>query len=134
MVFKLTPFLKKKKKEIRIVYWLSNRLAGLSGKIATDVVTPKIKEIIALRGYNIRNSLRKIYCYKKFNLCLHCYSMFQRQIKMARKLGNVFINEDELIPVLVKASTEIDTCQMISCLQKYMEANCERGIGKRNGA
>ena len=33
--------------------------------------------------------------------------MFQRQLKMT--LGNVFINEDDLIPVLVKASTEIDT-------------------------
>ena len=46
---------------------------------------------------------------KKFNLCLHCYSMFQRQLKMALKIGNVFINEDDLIPVIVKASTEIDT-------------------------
>ena len=46
---------------------------------------------------------------KKFNLCLHFYSMFQRQLKMALKIGNVFINEDHLIPVIVKASTEIDT-------------------------
>ena len=28
---------------------------------------------------------------------------------MALKIGNVFINEDDLIPVIVKASTEIDT-------------------------
>ena len=35
--------------------------------------------------------------------------MFQRQLKMAFKIGNVFINEDDLIPVIVKASTEIDT-------------------------
>ena len=35
--------------------------------------------------------------------------MFQRQLKMALKIGNVFINEDDLIPVIVKASTEIDT-------------------------
>ena len=34
--------------------------------------------------------------------------MFQRQLKMALKIGNVFINEDDLIPVIVKASTEID--------------------------
>ena len=32
--------------------------------------------------------------------------MFQRQVKMALKIGNVFINEDDLIPVTVKASTE----------------------------
>ena len=35
--------------------------------------------------------------------------MFQRQLKMALKIGNVFINEDDLIPVIVKARTEIDT-------------------------
>ena len=35
--------------------------------------------------------------------------MFQRQLKMALKIGNIFINEDDLIPVIVKASTEIDT-------------------------
>ena len=35
--------------------------------------------------------------------------MFQRQLKMALKVGNVFINEDDLIPVIVKTSTEIDT-------------------------
>ena len=35
--------------------------------------------------------------------------MFQRQLKMTFKIGNVFINEDDLIPVIVKASTEIDT-------------------------
>ena len=35
--------------------------------------------------------------------------MFQRQLKMALKIGNVFIYEDDLIPVIVKASTEIDT-------------------------
>ena len=28
---------------------------------------------------------------------------------MALRIGNVFINEDDLIPVIVKASTEIDT-------------------------
>ena len=35
--------------------------------------------------------------------------MFQRQLKMALKIGNVFVNEDDFIPVIVKASTEIDT-------------------------
>ena len=35
--------------------------------------------------------------------------MFQRQLKMALKIGNVFINEDDLIPVIVKANTKIDT-------------------------
>ena len=35
--------------------------------------------------------------------------MFQRQLKMVLKIGNVFINEDDLIPVIVKASTEVDT-------------------------
>ena len=35
--------------------------------------------------------------------------MFQRQLKMALKIGNVFINEDDLIPVIVKTSTKIDT-------------------------
>ena len=35
--------------------------------------------------------------------------MFQRQLKVALKIGNVFINEDDLISVTVKASTEIDT-------------------------
>ena len=34
--------------------------------------------------------------------------MFQRQLKMALKVGKVFINEDDLIPVIVKTSTEID--------------------------
>ena len=28
---------------------------------------------------------------------------------MALKIGNVFINEDDLIPIIVKASTEFDT-------------------------
>ena len=42
-------------------------------------------------------------------VCLHCHSMFQRQLKMALKIRNVFINEDDLILVIVKASTEIDT-------------------------
>ena len=32
--------------------------------------------------------------------------MFQKQMKMALKIGNVFINEDDLIPVIFKASTE----------------------------
>ena len=32
--------------------------------------------------------------------------MFQRQQKMALKVGNVFINEDDLIPVIVKASAD----------------------------
>ena len=31
--------------------------------------------------------------------------MLQRQLIMALKTGNVFINEDDLIPVIVKAST-----------------------------
>ena len=35
--------------------------------------------------------------------------MFQRQLKMAFKIGNVFINEDNLIPVIAKASTETNT-------------------------
>ena len=35
--------------------------------------------------------------------------MFQAQLKMALKIGNVFINQDDLIPVIVKASTDIDT-------------------------
>ena len=35
--------------------------------------------------------------------------MFQRQLKMALKIENIFINEDDLTPVIVKASTEIDT-------------------------
>ena len=35
--------------------------------------------------------------------------MFQGQLKMALKIGNVFINQDDLIPVTVKASTDIDT-------------------------
>ena len=35
--------------------------------------------------------------------------MFQRQLKMALKIGHVFINEDDLIPVIVNESTEIDT-------------------------
>ena len=35
--------------------------------------------------------------------------MFQRQLKMALKIGNVFISEDDLILVIVKASTEMDT-------------------------
>ena len=55
---------------------------------------------------------------------------------MARKIGNVFINEDDLIPVIVKASNFVKRylCQKISCLQKYVEANCQRGIGNRNEA
>ena len=35
--------------------------------------------------------------------------MFQKQLKMVLKIGNVFINEDNLIPAIVKASAEIDT-------------------------
>ena len=35
--------------------------------------------------------------------------MFQRQLKMALKIGNVFINERDLIPVIVKTSTETNT-------------------------
>ena len=34
--------------------------------------------------------------------------MFQRQLKMALKIGNVFINEDDLIPVIVKANTNME--------------------------
>ena len=34
--------------------------------------------------------------------------MFQRQLKMALKIEHIFINEDDLTPVIVKASTEID--------------------------
>ena len=60
--------------------------------------------------------------------------MFQRQLKMALKTGNVFINEDDLIPVIVKASTEIDTyVKGYHVYKKYMEANYERGTGNRNG-
>ena len=35
--------------------------------------------------------------------------MFQGQLKIAIKTGNVFMNKEDLIPVIVKASTEIDT-------------------------
>ena len=35
--------------------------------------------------------------------------MFQRHLKLALNIGNIFINEDDLIPVIVKASTEIGT-------------------------
>ena len=35
--------------------------------------------------------------------------MFQRQLKMALKIGNVFIDEDDLSPVIGKAGTKIDT-------------------------
>ena len=35
--------------------------------------------------------------------------MFQRELKMVLKIGNVFINEDDPFPVIVKATTEIDT-------------------------
>ena len=35
--------------------------------------------------------------------------MFQRQLKMELKIRNVFINEDVLIPAIVKVITEIDT-------------------------
>ena len=65
------------------------RFSFLFGKIATDVVTPKIKETIAL-----------IFD-KKFNLCLQCHSMIKKQLKMALKIGNVFINKDDLIPDLI---------------------------------
>ena len=60
--------------------------------------------------------------------------MFQRQLKIALKIGNVFINEDDLIPVTVKASTEIDTYVKGYHVYKHIEANCEPGIGNRNGA
>ena len=66
----------------------------------TDIVAPKSKKPLHCRALTFN---------KKFNLFLHCYSMFQRQLKMALKIGNVFINEDDLIPVIVKASTEIHT-------------------------
>ena len=33
----------------------------------------------------------------------------KRQLKMALKIGSIFINEDDLILVIVKASTEINT-------------------------
>ena len=35
--------------------------------------------------------------------------MFERRLKMAFKIGNVFINEDNLIPVIAKGSTETNT-------------------------
>ena len=35
--------------------------------------------------------------------------MFQKQLKMVLRIGNVFFNEDDLIPAIVKASAEIDT-------------------------
>ena len=54
MVFKLTPFLKKKIEQLQ---WLSNHLAGRSEKIAIDVVTTKTKETIALQGTNIRQKI-----------------------------------------------------------------------------
>ena len=51
----------KRRKYIGVIssdqHTLSNRLADLSGKIATDVVTPKIKETIALQGTNIRQNI-----------------------------------------------------------------------------
>ena len=48
--------------------------------------------------------------------------------------GNVFINEDDLIHAFVKASTEIDTYVKGYHVYKHIEANCEPGIGNRNGA
>ena len=60
--------------------------------------------------------------------------MFQRQLKIALKTGNVFINEDDLIPVIVKASAEIDTYVKGIMFKKCMETNCERAIGTQNGA
>ena len=35
--------------------------------------------------------------------------MFQEQLKIAIKIGNVVINKEDLNPVIVKASTETDT-------------------------
>ena len=35
--------------------------------------------------------------------------MLQRQLKLALKIGNIFINKNDLIPVIVKALTEINT-------------------------
>ena len=35
--------------------------------------------------------------------------MFQRQLKMALKIGNVFIDEDDLNSIIGKAGTKIDT-------------------------
>ena len=60
--------------------------------------------------------------------------MFQRQLKMELTTGNVFINEDDLIHAFVKASTEIDTYVKGYHVYKHIEANCEPGIGNRNGA
>ena len=34
--------------------------------------------------------------------------MFQKQLKIALKTGNAFINEDDLIPVIAKTSTGIE--------------------------
>ena len=59
--------------------------------------------------------------------------MFQRQLKMALKIGNAFINEDDLIPVIVKASTEMIPMSKDIMFTKNIRANCELGIGSRNG-
>ena len=56
--------------------------------------------------------------------------MFQRRFKIALKIGNVFIDEDDLIPVIVKAITEID----IYVKGYHVYKNEERGIGNQNGA
>ena len=34
--------------------------------------------------------------------------MFQRQLKMKLKIENVFMNEDDLIPVIIEARIEMD--------------------------
>ena len=46
----------------------------------------------------------------KYLTCIYIViQCFKDSSKLALKIGNVFINEDDLIPVIVKASTEIDT-------------------------
>ena len=39
---------------------------------------------------------------------------------MALKIGNVFINEDDLIPLIVKGRTEIPTCVKFIYLFIYL--------------
>ena len=56
--------------------------------------------------------------------------MFQRQLKIALKIGSVFINEDDLIPVIVKASTESDA-YVKGYVYKNIWKPTERGIGDR---
>ena len=54
---------------------------------------------------------------------------------MALKIGNVFINEDDIIPVIVKASTEIDTyAKEYHVYKNIWKPTVKRGTGNRNDA